>query len=98
MKLHLKIWIPGVLSLLAYVIAKGLDQKPGPDVFTQPLLWYWIWGILQIVAAWYTYQLLKIKRRSGSWIALVALFGLIGIIIIYLIPAKKENPSLIQNT
>lgn len=89
MKLHLKIWIPGILSLLAFIIARGLETKPGQDIFTQPTFWYAIWGTLQLVAAWYAYQLLKIKHRSGSWIGLVTFFGLLGIIVIYLLPSKK---------
>ncbi len=89
MKLHLKIWILAILSLLAYIIAKGLETNPGP-MGVQPTFWYVIWGILQIIAAWYTYKLLKVKHRSGSWVGLVAFFGILGIIVIYLIPSKKQ--------
>lgn len=94
MNIHLKIWIPGILSFIAYLAAKGLQMKPGPDFLTQPGLWYFIWGALQLVAAYFTWILLKnYKHRSGTWITLVALFGLLGIIVIYLIPAKKIVPT-----
>lgn len=98
MNIHLKIWIPGVISFIAYLAAKGLEMKPGPDVFTQPALWYFIWGALQLLAAYYAWILLKnYKHRSGTWITLVALFGLLGIIVIYLIPAKKLAPPTPTN-
>lgn len=89
MKKHLKIWIPAILSFLAYIIAKGLEINPGPRVEVQPTFWYVIWGILQIVAAYGAWEYLKFKNRSGGWVGLVAVLGIVGIIIIYLIPAKK---------
>ncbi len=95
MRLHLKIWIPAIISLWAYSVASSLSQNSDPTTQSYSGMWYVIWGLFQLVAAWYTYKLLKIKNRSGSWVGLVAFFGLLGVAIIYLIPKKKvpESPN-----
>jgi hypothetical protein len=90
MKLHLKIWIPALISVFCYTLAKSLERTPGPNWLSQATFWFWAWGILQVVAAYFAWTYLKtVKHRSGGWVGLVAIAGVLGIIIIYLIPAKK---------
>lgn len=92
MNIHLKIWIPGLLSFFTFLIYKGLQLHPGPRIEVQPTFWFFVTLILQLLAAWYAYKLLKIKNRSGTWIGLVVVIGLLGIIIVELLPAKKIIP------
>lgn len=97
MNIHFKIWIPGILSYIAYILSIAAERGGGSYAHTISTFFYFIWGILQLTAAWYSWQLLKIKHRSGAWVGLVAVSGLFGITIIYLIPAKKIQTPVIPS-
>ena len=46
MKKHLLIWIPAILSLFAYSIARGLGQSPDDTTQSYRYFWYIVFGIL----------------------------------------------------
>jgi hypothetical protein len=98
MNLHLKIWVPAIISVFCGALSNSLERTPGPDWISQPTFWFWAWVILQLVAAYFTWIYIKtVKHRSGAWVGLVAISGVLGIIIIYLLPAKKASePSTLQ--
>ena len=84
MNIHLRIWIPGIISVFALTVA---DESGS-------IFWFLTWIILQLIALYYTWILLKnYKHRSGALILLPLFLNLLGILIIYLIPAKKIAPS-----
>ena len=92
MKKHLLIWVFGLLSSFSYLIADNLSVHPqiGVTIFSRSTVYYFIWAIFQLIMTYGVWLLLQNKKRSKFLIILPLFSGLIGAIIVYFIPKKKD--------
>lgn len=79
MNLNTKIWSLGILSAVLGFTAAANNSG-----------WLYLLALAcQIITAWFAYEFLRMRRRSGWLVVLIALFGILGIAVVYLIPAKE---------
>ena len=89
MKKHFFIWIFGILSSFALLVAQGAET-------VNILFWYIMAFILEIFMAYGVWLMIQEKHRS-KWFLILPMFGgFLGSLIMYLIPEKKENNSIAQ--
>lgn len=90
MSLDFKLWVTTVLSLVGYLVTEFLRDYSGNSFFTNPDTWYLFWVELYIVATWYSYKLIKKKKRSGAWVGLPFCMGIVGVTLVFLLSARKN--------
>jgi MFS family permease len=88
--LHIKIWVPAILALVVY----GYGFK----FYDSNLFGLFLAGTLalQIVAAYHVQTFALKKGHSSNWVIPAALFGIFGIIIVYLLPRRKLSPAQVM--